>query len=254
VKDATVGDLSPADLELQEDGQVARIQEVRKLSRAPLRYCVLFDASNSERDRFELQQLEVRDVLGRIVAAGTDRGWLVLFNQQIRESDETSNPLDIINVISRTKPSGATSLYDAVQSCANRMLKGISDQGLRAMFLFSDGEENQSNATQFVAIETALRAGVRIYAFGPEQDRFHRGIHFLRELAQTTGGRVYWIWTAKQIASAVGDLGDELRSPFVVVYSVADRKSDGRVHKLTLKSRKKGLTVLAPTEYYAPKP
>src|SRR5580700_9539441 len=73
-------DLTAADQEIKEDGKPVRIQQLRKLDQPPMRYCVLLDASNSERDQFKQQQQSAIRLLRQVVRPGTDRGWVSLFS------------------------------------------------------------------------------------------------------------------------------------------------------------------------------
>jgi len=75
-----------ADIEMKLNGKPATIKGIRKLGRVPMRYCVLFDTSGSQRVKFEEQKNLAAQVLSHVVSADTDHGWLVLVVDQPRET------------------------------------------------------------------------------------------------------------------------------------------------------------------------
>jgi hypothetical protein len=177
-KDRSVEDLATSDIEIKENGKQVPVQQVRKLNQVPLRYCVLFDTSNSERFKFKFQQDIAVELLRQVVHPGTDRGWLALFDLESRQSNETADPTSIVNAIAASKPAGPTALFDAVTVCASRMEVSPSEPEFRVVFLFSDGGDNQSRRNSDEAVEAALKGGTRIYAIDPNQEGAHGARRF----------------------------------------------------------------------------
>ena len=85
LKDPT-REVMAADIEMKLNGKPATIKGIRKLGRVPMRYCVLFDTSGSQRVKFEEQKNLAAQVLSHVVSADTDHGWLVLVVDQPRET------------------------------------------------------------------------------------------------------------------------------------------------------------------------
>ena len=245
-KNGALGELTAADIEVKEDGKQVPVQQIRKLNQAPLHYCVVFDTSNSERFRFKFQQELANELLRQVVRTGTDRGWLALFDVESRQSNEIADPVPITNAISASKPAGPTALYDAVTVCANRMEKSRSEEGLRAMFVFSDGGDNQSRQTSEEAVDAALSASTRIYAIDPNQDADRNGPGVLKKLAEDTGGRVFFPERLKDVSSIAAALNDDLQNLFALTYASGTSKSDRRSRWLEVKCTRKDVTVLAP--------
>jgi len=101
MKDAASVELTPADLEIKEGRKHVVITSIRKLSRAPLHYCVLFDVSGSEEKDFQFQKSEGLTILTRGIKPGIDHGWILLFNTEGRASSETTDPQANANLISQ---------------------------------------------------------------------------------------------------------------------------------------------------------
>jgi hypothetical protein len=71
-QDGTPAGLSTSDIEIKADGKPVPAQEV--VGRSPLHYCLLFDISGSQRDRFKLQQDEAIELLSKVVISLDRRG------------------------------------------------------------------------------------------------------------------------------------------------------------------------------------
>jgi Ca-activated chloride channel homolog len=263
---ASVG-LSTADLQIKVDGKTALIQQIRHVTGLPLDYAILIDNSGSERIHLEAHKVEVTEFLSKVVQPGRDHGMLVNFNDQAYVDADSANPQDLVNALAKSSARGGTALYDAVVACADGISKNEDARNdeekdssyapLRLMFILSDGEDNSSHVTLDAAIQAALRAGIRIYAIGesPDPNRAHntaRATSTLKEFAQRTGGKVYLTGKDQDTTKIAADIADELTNLFAVSYTAPQQKSDGQLHKLELKSNKKGVSITAPDRYFAP--
>ncbi|MGA7379424.1 MAG: VWA domain-containing protein [Terriglobales bacterium] len=248
-KDGSV-ELTTADLEIKEDGKPVQVQQVRKLGTWPLHYCVLFDSSNSERDRFDVQQDVAVRFLQQVARPGTDHGWLGLFSDEYVESNETDNPVNIIDNIRRIKPAGGTALYDAIAMCARRMAGSSSGPPLRVMFLFSDGGDNSSRISLVGVIDAASRAGTRIYAFDTDNGHNSKGESVLKKMTEATGGRLFTPARAKDADKLAAEVNSDLQNVFEVTYVPEVSRPDGRSASIDVKCVRQGTTVLAPKRLY----
>jgi Ca-activated chloride channel family protein len=249
-------ELSASDLELKADGKPASIRDVHRVSGIALDYAILFDSSGSERAAFELQKDEAVALLSKVVQAGRDHGILVSFNDKAYVDADSANPQDLVKALAKSSPRGGTALYDAILASADDMSKSRSnsDPVLHVMFILSDGEDNASRVTLDGAVQTALRAGIRIYAIGErtDPDKPHntaRATSALKEFAQRTGGKVYLPGKNQDATKIAADIADELTNLFAVTYTLPQQKSDGQLHKLEFKSNKKGVSLTAPDRY-----
>jgi Ca-activated chloride channel homolog len=245
-KDSSPVELVANDLQLKEDGKPANITALDKLGRLPIHYCVLFDISRSEVDAFRFQQLETTTALSRVLKPGTDRGWIAFFNDEAHESTETDNPQEIQSVVSKFVPSGGTALYDAVAGCSRRMEKEVEGQqrSLRAMFLFTDGNDDASNISLLEVADDVVRAHVLVFAMTPVDELQRHAKRALEMLSQQTGGRVFILRNERGLEEAVSQISQGLENVFEATYTPASLKSG--ILKLDLKCQKKGLTLMAP--------
>ncbi|MGO9405574.1 MAG: VWA domain-containing protein [Terriglobales bacterium] len=252
LKDGTPTGLSTADIEIRVDGKPATVQEVQRAAGAPLNYCLLFDGSRSERDRFKLQQHEAIELLSKIPEG--DHGMLVDFGDEYYlDENWTNHPLKLANTIASQVPDQiGTALYDAVVASADYMSKSSPDPGPRVMFIFSHSEDNESASRQDRAVQFVLKAGIRIYVIGQRKNN-PEASKTLRQLAERTGGKAYFP-EQKDAGKAIADIADDLTNLFAVKFTLPGQKKDGRLHKLEVKCIKEDVSLVAPDRYYAPQP
>jgi len=239
-------ELTTADFEIKEDGKLAPVQQVRRVGRLPLRYCLLFDISGSEHEEFKSQQDLAERVIELVVVPKTDLGWLSLFSLQSNDGAETDNPKDILAMVSLARSYGPTALYDAVAQCSARMERSPADSRVRVMFLFSDGGDNQSHIASGEAIERAVNAGVRIFSFAPEvPNDSHRskGINVMKRLGEATGGQFLTASRGRDADKVATTINHDLSNLYSVSYAAA---SPGiRPRKLDIKCTKHGVSVVS---------
>jgi len=250
-KDAPSAELTSADLEVKVDGKAATVHDLRKMGRGPLEYCILFDTSGSGRNQFHLQQSEAQAFLKGSLKAGTDHGRLYLFREESSETDQTADPGDFAPLIAGAEPRSGTALYDAIATCARRVIGDPPSPNLRIMLVFSDGDDNASHIPENVAIEWALKASIRIYSFDPSRDKSKRGRAALQDLARSTGGQAYSVRSEAEMTTALSRLKDGLENQFAVSYSQPTSGRNG-LRDFSMKCRKKGVSISAPTKSYRP--
>jgi VWFA-related protein len=242
-------DLTPAELRVTENGNPVTIQEIKKLDDARMRYCILFDTSNSTRKDFQLMQRAALEMLQQAVHHDTDSGWLVLFNTGLAQSEETKDTIAIGNAITAARPSGGTSFYDAVTQCAHRMARGPEEPLLKVMFIFSDGDDNQSHMTSQEAMQAAIEAGVRVYAVYAEPVPPQESAHVLKHMTAETGGQVFVLSGNKDTAVFAAQLDKELHNLLAVTYA-RKPSQDNEVRHIDIKCERKGVRIYAPRSIY----
>jgi Mg-chelatase subunit ChlD len=240
-------DVSPDDFELKQKGRPVSVLGIRRLGRIPLHYCLLFDVSRSTANTFALEKRLVLTFLDGVVRPGVDHGWVVLFGQEGQESTETGNPELIKNVVSSAVANGGTSLYDAMASCGNRMLKAERETGqeLRVMFLFTDGEDNMSHTTREETAETLIQSGLRVYTAAPGSLSV-RTKQVMEMFTKVAGGRLFFVSDEKAAARAAEKISSDLDGLVEIVYATAANPSDLVGNRVVVKVRKKGLHLLGP--------
>jgi len=250
-RDGAPAELSAADLEIKVDGKVVTVQDVHRLDRPPLRYCLLFDSSGSQRRRFKQQQDTATELLSRITRKGQDYGALVAFNNEFYLDAEGSDPDQLVRAVGKERAVGGTAIYDAAARCANHLVKAAPGGGVRVMFILSDGEDNASNVSQDATASALVRAGVRAYGLGGTGGQ--RAITAVKHLTEDSGGKVYVIWKEQDLEAALTDLAGELSSLFAITASPAVVLPGGRSYKLEIRTFKKDVSLAGPHQYYIPK-
>jgi VWFA-related protein len=247
-KNGAPTDLSAADLDVKVDGKPLTVNEVHRLSRSMLHYCLLFDLSGSERSHLKQGEDDAARLLSKVLQTG-DRGFLVPFNEKFHFSAEETDPQELVNALVRERAFGGTAFYDAIVGAADHIAQSAPD---RVMFIMSDGEDNASLADQNAVVSALLTAGIKIYANGRHYDptagpfQSERGAKILKKIAESTGGKVYTTSKEKDFDAALADIGDDLTDIFAITYTPPARKSNGQLHKLEIKSRKKDISITAP--------
>jgi Ca-activated chloride channel homolog len=254
-----VRDLNQNDFTILDDHKPPQaIVNFHRESDLPLHLGLLIDVSGSVDSRFDFEQQAATSFLERTLRAGFDKAFVEGFNtHQQMVQDFTDNAQLLAASVHRLRDGGGTALYDAVYDvCKEKFLKDRSERPLRkAIIIVSDGEDNQSEYSKAQAIEMAQRAEVIIYAISTDDSGLvMRGDKVLEQLAEATGGRVFFPFKMKDITHSFAAIEDELRSQYVVSYKPADFDSDGRYRTIEISSLKKDLQVRARKGYFAPQP
>ncbi len=252
-----VRDLNQNDFSILDDHKPPQaILNFRRETDLPLHLGLLIDVSGSVGSRFGFEQQAATSFLQHAVRAGFDKAFVLGFNSHTQlAQDFTDNVSLLSNGIHRLHDGGGTALYDAVyRACKEKLLKDKSDHPVRkAIIIVSDGEDNQSEFSKAQAIEMAQRAEVIIYAISTDDSGLvMRGDKVLEQLADATGGRVFFPFKMKDITRSFAAIEDELRSQYVVSYKPADFDPDGRYRSIQISSLKKDLQVRARRGYFAP--
>ena len=205
--------------------------------------------------RFDFEQTAAIAFMQHTLRKGFDRAFVMGFNTHSQVAQEFT---DNVTLLAAESTSCATAVE---RHCMTRftclqgqILEGPSERPVRkAIIVVSDGEDNQSEFSKAQAIEMAQRAEVIIYAISTDDSGLvMRGDKVLEQLAEATGGRVFFPFKMKDITRSFAAIEDELRSQYVVSYKPANFDADGRYRSIEISSLKKDLQVRARKGYFAP--
>jgi len=252
-----VRDLTQQDFSILDDHKPPQaILNFRRETDLPLHLGLLIDVSGSVDSRFDFEQAAATSFLQHTLRAGFDKAFIVGFNSHSQLAQDFTDNVQLLSAgVHKLHDGGGTALYDAVyHACKEKFLKDRSDHPLRkAIIIVSDGEDNQSEVSKAQAIEMAQRAEVIIYAISTDDSGLvMRGDKVLEQLAEATGGRVFFPFKMKDITHSYAAIEDELRSQYVVSYKPADFDADGRYRSIEISAVKKDLQVRARKGYFAP--
>jgi len=165
-------DLPREDFELTEDGQRQSIRYFSSHSDLPVTLGLLFDISGSQRSVIVQQRQAAATFLRQVLRDGTDRAFLLGFDQRARLFEElTGDRARLDSGLSRLDvPRGAggqllpeaqgTALFEALASAA-QILAG--EPGRKAIVVLSDGIDTASSLRLNTAIEAVQRADALIF-------------------------------------------------------------------------------------------
>jgi Ca-activated chloride channel family protein len=273
VRDASgklIGDLSPNDVELLEDGVPQKIKFFSRTADLPLAIGLIVDASDSQEHFFKEHHHHVEKFL-KDVMGPRDRAFLVCFGNRIQlVSDLTSSVPQIMDGFERFDHGGSfpeigphekreegTALFDSIVYATQEKLTS-TDQGRRALVLFSDGEDNASAHDQVDAIEVAQGADVLVYSIRYTERRKGRlsarnkyGIRIMQREAQDTGAADFDATEDTDLDQTFREIGAELRSLYEVGYHTSNPTRDGTFRKITVRVNRAGATVRSKAGYFS---
>ncbi len=252
-----VRDLNQNDFNILDDHKPPQaILNFRRETDLPLHLGLLVDVSGSVDSRFDFEQDAATSFMQHTLRTGFDKAFVLGFNSHQQMAQDFTDNVSLLSAgVHKLRDGGGTALYDAVyRACKEKFLKDRPDRPVRkAIIIVSDGEDNQSELSKAQAIEMAQRAEVIIYAISTDDSGLvMRGDRVLEQLAEATGGRVFFPFKMKDITHSFAAIEDELRSQYVVSYKPADFDADGRYRSIEISSLKKDLQVRARKGYFAP--
>jgi Ca-activated chloride channel homolog len=255
-----IPNLKQSDFALLDDGKSpARVTSFRQQINLPLRVGLVIDASTSIRTRFEFEQQSATEFLLQIVKPASDRAFVMDFAEVPHVIQDWTNNLDALETgINKLKPAGGTALFDSVYvACRSKLLDTARGQEpvRKAMVLISDGEDNQSRVHEDEAIKECQRAETIVYAISTNWTPSRgKGDKVLTDMAEATGGQVFFPPSVEEMSNSFHDIEQELRSQYALTYVPADFRADGAFRPIYLYSNDRRYQVRARKGYFAPKP
>jgi VWFA-related protein len=273
---ALVPNLSKSDFRIEEDGKPQTIKYFAAKSDQPLTLGLLLDTSGSQRMVLPMEK-QVGAVFLQDVLTAKDLAFLINFDIDVSLLQDFTNDdgrlrsaMDSTEIndgggsgaigiagagqgtIPVYRPKG-TLLYDAIYLASREKLQ--TESGRKAIILLTDGSDIGSTMTLENAIEAAHRSDVIVYVILiADRVNFSPGVSAMRRLSKETGGRVIDVGNdEKKLREAFSQIGDELRSQYMIGYTPTNTALDGKYRKLKLKAIPDNLKIQARQGYYASK-
>jgi VWFA-related protein len=224
----------------------------------PLRVGIVIDTSTSIHSRFQFEQQAAQEFLLQILKARSDRAFVMGFDVTPNVTADWSDDLDALeNGINRLSPGGGTALFDAVYTaCRDKLLSQARGQEpvRKAMVLLSDGDDNQSRVHLDEAIKMCQRSDTSIYSISTNWTPSRgEGDKVMAQLAEDTGGRVFFPPSVEEVSTSFHEIEQELRSQYALTYTPADFKTDGAFRTIYLYCNDRRYQVRARKGYFAPR-
>jgi Ca-activated chloride channel homolog len=218
----------------------------------PITVVVMLDTSGSMTGSIALLRSAAEQFLIRLLPA--DKGRVGAFNDKIQFSAHfTNNRDELVSDVKELDYGNGTRLWDAVGASLDE-LKGID--GRRVVLVFTDGDDTESRLGLGTIIDRARADEVMVYAIGLESNYFNgqrmvrsRPDGGLRKIADETGGGYFELQKTSDLAPTFTRVAQELHSQYVLGFTPT--QLDGRVHKLTVKTKPPGTTARARRSYVA---
>ena len=232
-----------------------RVNSFHQQINLPLRVGIVIDASSSIRSRFQFEQQSAIEFLLQVLKARSDRAFVMGFDVTPTVTADWTNNMDALETgVNQLSPGGGTALFDAVYTaCRNKMLTERGPEPVRkAIILISDGDDNQSRVYLPEAIKECERAETIIYAISTNWTPSRGpGDKVLQQLAEETGGEVFFPPSVQEMATSFKDIEQELRSQYALIYTPADFKTDGSFRTIYLYCYDRRYQVRAKKGYFA---
>jgi Ca-activated chloride channel family protein len=253
-----VGGLSRDNFTVIEDGQPQAI-EVFSRDPQPIALSLLIDASMSMESKLGLASDAAVGFVRRMRPG--DEAQVVTFNSSTNIRQEfTSDHAMLEHAIRTTTAGGSTSLYTSTYIAFSELERiGRRTQGeirRQAIVLLSDGEDTTSVLGYDEVIDRAKRSDVIVFAIGLRDSSLTRGFrqhdYALRSLAQTTGGRVFFVDSAEQLPAIYNQIADELESQYTLGYTSRNTSRDGDWRQISVRVNAPGVVARTRAGYFGP--
>ena len=255
-----VTDLDQADFSVFEDGAAQDLLFFNR-SNLPIALSLLIDTSASMEERLVVAQEAAVGFAQKI--RPQDLAQVVDFDSRVEIVQGFTNQTAALEkAIRATSSGGSTSLYNAVyialRELAKVKAKGQEDVRRQAIVVLSDGEDTTSLVSFEEVMELARRSETAIYTIGlqPREQGALKGFReaefVLRQLAQETGGRSFFVQRAEELGAIYGQIADELSSQYTMGYASKNPKRDGAWRKVQVQVARSNVTVRTRRGYYAP--
>jgi Ca-activated chloride channel homolog len=235
---AFVSGLTRDDFEVFEDGERQTITHFAT-ERVPIGLGLLLDVSDSMRgQRIADARASVARFLFELLSK-EDEFFVMSFNHAPHViAGWTNRPDQVLPRLDALRPSGGTSIYDAVMAALP-----IFDERSRqraSVVLISDGADTASDARVRDVRSALLRSDAFVYAIAIDPPSDTRAInarvnpYALREITDDTGGRTDVVHDSADLGAATARIADELNHQYVLGYT-SPRPPDGQYHSIRVR-------------------
>jgi VWFA-related protein len=249
-----VSSLTRDDFEVYEDGQRQAITHFSS-ARVPIGLGLLLDVSDSMRGQ---RIADARAAVTRFLLdllSEDDEFFVMSFNHAPRVvAPWTSRPDQVLHRLEALRPSGGTSIYDAMMA-AVPLFEQRSRQRA-SIVLISDGADTASDARVRDVRSALLRSDAFVYAIAIDPPADRRPINArvnpfaLREITDDSGGRTEVVHDSADLGAATARIAEELNHQYVLAYT-STRAPDGQYHSLRVRVTRPDHRVRARRGYVA---
>jgi Ca-activated chloride channel family protein len=231
---APVPGLTKGNFDLKEDDKLQTISVFEKESAVPLSIVLAIDTSLSTRRNLPLELVSARRFAHAILRP-VDAISLYDFSEIVDQLVPfTADLRTLDHGIDRVRMGSATALYDALYLGAHSL---DHRQGRKVIVVITDGGDTVSKVDYQEALRAAQEAEAIVYSIiivpiEASAGRDLGGEHALIQLAEDTGGRYFYATSVPQLDDAFSQIGDELRTQYLLAYYPSQRLSDSSYRRI----------------------
>jgi len=254
-----VTDLDENNFSVFEDGVKQDLSFFTR-KQQPISMSLLLDSSASMEDKMQTLQAAAVNFVHRLKS--NDLAQVIDFDSRVSiKQPFTSSQNDLQSAIQQVTAGGSTSLYNAVYIALKELAKqkATADEDVRrqAIVLFSDGEDTSSLISFDEVLDLAKRSDTAIFTIAlrgadSQSKGFHEAEFVMRQLAQETGGRVFFPARIEDLNGVYAEIADELASQYTLGYTSKNAKRDGAYRRIVVRVDKQGAIPRTKQGYYAP--
>lgn len=248
-----VPDLEREDFEVYDNGRLQQLTFFENKT-VPINVIIMLDTSGSMTLALDRVKAAAEQFIIRMLPEDTGR--VGAFNDKIEFHPEdafTSDRDVLIRSLKELDFGYPTRLWDAADESIRR-LEPI--EGRRVLLLFTDGADTASRRDRNDVMQFARAKEVMVYSVGlvteigpPGQRQRSAPDRGLKGLSEETGGGFYLLKNEDELGPTFTRIAQELHSQYVLGFSPA--VLDGKVHKLDVKLKRRGLEARARKSYVA---
>jgi len=238
-----VTDLKLQQITLRDDRRPPeRVIKFTSETDLPLSAVLLIDLSDSVHKRLAFEKAAAIEFLRQALRTESDETLIVGFNSRPRIAQSwTSDKKLVARGIEGLRAQGATAFYDALSFACRELASRGRPRERRAIFVITDGDDNDSHETLKTVTSQALAAEAAVYVLltTPRElletsSNVSERARKLESLALATGGRMLRAFRERELAKAFASIQDELRTQYVLAYKPAEIRADGRYRAIEL--------------------
>ena len=234
--------LTRDDFQLVDAGERRPLISFESDATAPMSVTFLVDGSGSMMGATNAIRHVLELFLGQLTPA-RDEAALMSFDTRLLTLRTHTKDLDFIRRgIGQIDAFGASSIYDAIAGTAGIVADRTGMR--RAIVAITDGTDTASTYTsyQVASIASAIDVPVYVFAVGEDvtsgvasarRERAWAATTALAELAQSTGGELFYAGTRETQDAAVARVIDELRHQYLLAFEPSDAGGLRRIQVLT---------------------
>jgi VWFA-related protein len=245
-----VSDFDQAAFRVLENG-VEQVVDLVAREATPTTMVLLVDNSQSMHRRMDF----LRRAAGQFVERLRPQDAVIVapFNARVGTiTGPSRDPGTIVDAIRQMRAEGGTAILDALKD-GLALLAGV--EGRRAVVLLTDGydENSASPADEVLRLASSVQATVYVVGIGGVAGISLKGERMLRQIAERTGGRVFFPPREMDLPVVADHVSTDTKSRYLVTYTPSNQRTDGTWREITVEVPE-GYKVRTRPGYFAPAP